>query len=396
MAHRRLTPVFVALRSGLHLVFVGLTGLVIVRAVVAPSGASTLIIGLSLVLLGVYVAGALVAKRGRDRGRAGGIVWLALLVILWASLLGLTPEASYLVFPLFFLDLHLLGRRWGSVAIIAMTALAIVTLGLHGGWSVGGVVGPLVGAGVALLIGLGYQALAREAEEREALMAELVATRDQLAATEHESGVIAERARLAREIHDTVAQGLSSIQMLLHAAERADPGRPGIEHIRLARETAAANLVETRRFIRELTPPDLDDHGLGGVLRRLAATQWATQGLDVQVRVADSLALPMHVQTALLRIAQGGIANVIQHADARTATITLAVDPTSVLFTIVDDGVGFDTAAAADDSAARSDSFGLHATRERVQQLGGALTVDSAPGRGTRLAVELALTGVAS
>ncbi|NYD67762.1 sensor histidine kinase [Agromyces atrinae] len=396
MAHRRLTPVFVALRSGLHLVFVGLTVLVIVRAVVAPTETSGLVIGLSVVLLGVYGAGALVAKRGRDRGRAGGIVWLALLVILWAALLGLTPEAAYLVFPLFFLDLHLLGRRWGSLAIIAMTALAIVTLGLHGGWSVGGVVGPLVGAGVALLIGLGYQALAREAEEREALMAELVATRDQLAATEHESGVIAERARLAREIHDTVAQGLSSIQMLLHAAERADPGRLGVEHIRLARETAAANLVETRRFIRELTPPDLDDHGLGGVLRRLAATQWATQGLDVQVRVSDALALPMHVQTALLRIAQGAIANVIQHADARTATITLAVDASSVLFTIVDDGVGFDTTAATDDSAARSDSFGLHATRERVQQLGGALTVDSAPGRGTRLAVELALTGVAS
>src|SRR5690606_15076910 len=121
---------FVALRSGLHLVFVGLTGLVIARAVVAPTATSGLVIGLSFVLLGVYGAGALVAKRGRDRGRAGGIVWLALLVILWAALLWLTPEAAYLVFPLFFLDLHLLGRRWGSVAIIAMTALAIVTLGL--------------------------------------------------------------------------------------------------------------------------------------------------------------------------------------------------------------------------------------------------------------------------
>lgn len=396
MAHRRLTPVFVALRSGLHLVFVGLTGLVIVRAVVAPTEASGLVVGLSFVLLAVYVAGALVTKRGRDRGRAGGIVWLALLVILWAALLWLTPEAAYLVFPLFFLDLHLLGRRWGSVAIIAMTALAIVTLGLHGGWSVGGVVGPLVGAGVALLIGLGYQALAREAEEREALMAELVATRDQLAATEHESGVIAERARLAREIHDTVAQGLSSIQMLLHAAERADPERPGIEHIRLAREAAATNLAETRRFIRELTPPDLDDHGLGGVLRRLAATQWATQGLDVQVRVSDAVNLPMHVQTALLRIAQGAIANVIQHADATTATIILVVDRSSVVFTIADDGVGFDAAAAADSAGARSDSFGLHATRERVQQLGGTLIVDSAPGQGTRLTVELALAGAPS
>ena len=150
----------------------------------------------------------------------------------------------------------------------ASTIIAICALGLHGGWSVGGVVGPLVGAGVALLIGLGYQALAREAEQREALVRELIAARGLLAATEHESGVLAERARLAREIHDTLAQGLSSIQMLLHAAERSDPDRSGIEHIRLARETAAANLAEARRFIRELTPPQLDDQTLGGEIGR--------------------------------------------------------------------------------------------------------------------------------
>ena len=71
----------------------------------------------------------------------------------------LTPDAAYLVFPLFFLYLHLLGRAGGPVAIVAATAVAVVALGLHGGWSVGGVVGPVVGAGVALLIGLGYLSL---------------------------------------------------------------------------------------------------------------------------------------------------------------------------------------------------------------------------------------------
>jgi signal transduction histidine kinase len=320
------------------------------------------------------------------------LIWLALLSAEWLGLLWVSADAAYLVFPLFFLFLHLLGRWAGSAAILAATIIAVCALGIHGGWSVGGVVGPFVGAGVALLIGLGYQALANEAQQREALVRELLATRGQLAAREHESGVLAERARLAREIHDTLAQGLSSIQMLLHAAERADATRPGIEHIRLARETAAANLVEARRFIRELTPPQLDDQTLGGALRRLARTQWATQGLDVQVRVSDTIVLPMHLQTALLRITQGAIANVIQHAHATTATVTIGIENDHLRFTVEDDGDGFDAELPAPGTAEKSDSFGLRATAERVEQLGGRLVIDTASGRGTTLTVDLPLT----
>lgn len=391
MAHTALTPVFVGLRTGLHVLFVVLAGLVIVRALVVPSSATIAIVAVAVVLIATYFVGAALARGAGARGHAAGLIWLALLTVEWASLLWLSTEAAYLVFPLFFLYLHLLGGRWGAVAILLSTAAAIVALGLHGGWTVGGVVGPLVGAGVALLIGLGYQALAREATEREALMRELLDTRDQLAVTEHESGVLAERARLAREIHDTLAQGLSSIQLLLHAAERADPDGPGVEHIRLARETAATGLADARRFIRELAPPDLDDQGLGGALRRLARTQWAAQGLAVEVRVADAVPLPMHVQTALLRIAQGAIANVVQHAHADSAVIELVADADGLRFTVSDDGDGFDLRAAQPgDGGATSDSFGLQAARERVQQLGGTLVVESAPGRGTSLTVLLA------
>ncbi|GGO67661.1 two-component sensor histidine kinase [Microbacterium nanhaiense] len=391
MVHTALTPVFVGLRTGLHVLFFALTVLVIARAVLDPTDASVLVIVLALILGVTYAMGAFFPSATRTRGLLP-LVWMALLTAEWIVLLWLIADAAYLVFPLFFLFLHLLGRWWGSAAILVSTILAICALGIHSGWSVGGVVGPLVGAGVALLIGLGYQALAREAQQREALVRELLATQGQLAATEHESGVLAERARLAREIHDTLAQGLSSIQMLLHAAERADPGRPGVEHIRLARETAAANLAEARRFIRELTPPQLDDQTLGGALRRLARTQWSTQGLDVQVRVSDTVALPMHLQTALLRITQGAIANVIQHAEATTATVTIAVENDQLHFTVMDDGTGFDLQVPARGSAEKSDSFGLQATAERVQQLGGKLTIDTAPGRGTTLTVELSLT----
>lgn len=398
MSHSTLTPVFVGLRTGLHALFAVLLALVVVRAVVAPGPRLVpiaVVLALCAVFGLVYVLGARVARVApRDRALAGA-AWVLVLSALWVALLAVVPDAAYLVFPLFFVYLHVLPRVIGPVVVLVATAVGVVAVGVHSGFTTGGVVGPLVGAGVALLIGLGHRALAREAAEREALLAELVATRDALAATEREQGVLAERARLAREIHDTVAQGLSSIQMLLHAAERADPEHAGVEHLRLARRTAAANLAEARRFVRELTPPTLDQ-GLVTALQRLAASHERTHGQRVEVAVDAGpggrpehlAALPMEVQTALLRTAQGALANTAQHARAGVVRLVLSGDSRQVRLVVDDDGAGFDPSAAR---AAASDSFGLQAIAERAAQLGGHLDVDSAPGRGTRLAVQLPL-----
>jgi len=385
MVHRDLTRVFLVLRIGLHVLFTALLLLVVVRLLLAAI--PLLPLGLLLcVLLGlVYLAGIWVIHVPAPRRRLVGILWLAALSALWIGLVLLVPEAAYLVFPLFFLYLHLLPQPGGAVAVVVATAAAIVALGLHGGFTVGVVVGPLLGAGVALLIGLGYRELARDAAEREALLDELLATRDRLATSEREQGVLEERARLAREIHDTVAQSLSSIQMLIHAAERTDADRPGAEHLRLARETAAASLADTRRFIRELAPPALAE-GLRGALLRLAEREWTSAGLQVRVEVPDILDLPMQVQTALLRIAQSTLANVVQHAAATRATIRVEASAAEVRLTVTDDGVGFDPAALRT-PATGSDSFGLRAIAERVEQLGGELAIDSAPGRGTTVSV---------
>ena len=385
MVHRDLTRVFLVLRIGLHVLFVALLALVVVRVVLL--GAPLVWPGLVLaVLLGlVYLAGIWVIHVPAERRRLASVLWLAALSAIWIGLLFLVPEAAYLVFPLFFLYLHLLPMPYGPVAVLVATAVSIVAIGLHGGFSVGGVVGPLLGAGVALLIGLGYQELARDAAEREALLTELLATQDRLAASEREQGMLEERARLAREIHDTVAQSLSSIQMLLHAAERADANRPGAEHLRLARETAAASLADTRRFIRELAPPALDE-GLHSALVRLAEREWTTDGLRVQVDVAEPLELPMHVQTAFLRIAQSTLANVVKHASATHATIALETGANEARLTVTDDGVGFDPTTLSTRAGA-SDSFGLRAIAERVEQLGGELEVTSAPGAGTTVRV---------
>ncbi|MCT1606754.1 sensor histidine kinase [Nesterenkonia massiliensis] len=390
MPHSTLTPVFTGLRFGLHALLIGLAGFAVVRAFVvfSPVAAWTLLVGVSFVA--VYLAGAWAARSGRAAGSSGrwfAVVWVTALTLLWAVLTWLSPEGAYLVFPLFFLYLHVLPGPGGVAAIVVTTAFSILALGLHLGFSVGGVIGPLVGAGVALLIGLTYRVLRREAEERERLLAELIRTRQQLAETEREQGALAERARLAREIHDTVAQGLSSIQMLLRAAERDTP-EPGAGYLKLARETAAESLADTRQIIRELTPARLDD-GLTAALRRLGQEQSDRASLPVEV-TAEDLDLPMGIQTALLRLAQGALSNAIRHADATRIAVELARDEDAVSLVVRDDGQGFDLSSAVADSH-EADSFGLSAMRERVEQLDGALTITSAPGDGVTVTARLPL-----
>lgn len=351
-------------------------------------------IGLALALVAVYLCGALAIRpRGDARpsgsgpsGRAVG--WLLVLGALWLALLALSRDAAYLAFPLFFLELHVLRRWWGFVAVLA-TALAAALAGiLTGGWSLGGLLGPLIGAAVALVIVAAARALSAESAERERLLTELLGTQERLAASERAAGVAAERARIAREMHDTVAQSLSSIQMLLHAAERADPASAGVEHVRVARTAAADSLAETRRFIAALTPRPLEDADLAGALRRLARTDWAAGGLEVEVRAADGLDLSMPLQTALLRICQGAIANVIQHAGAQRALIDLRADARGIALEVRDDGRGL-VPRGDGLPAGRSDSFGLRAIAERTAQLGGTMDLRSRPGEGTRLRIEI-------
>lgn len=391
MSHSTLAPVFTGLRLGLHALLVGLAGFAVARAFVVSSPVSLWVLVVAVAFMAAYLAGVWVVRRSGGAGSARhglAIGWVAALTLLWALLVWLSPEGAYLVFPLFFLYLHVLSGPGGFVAIVSATAFAIVALGLHLGFSVGGVIGPLVGAAVAVLIGLASRALTSEARERERLLAELLRTRQQLAETERAQGALEERARLAREIHDTVAQGLSSIQMLLHAAERDTP-EPGAGYLRLARETAADSLADTRQIIRELTPSQLDE-GLAAALRRLAADQARRSALRIDVR-AEELVLPMAAQTALLRIAQEALSNAVRHAEASRVAIDLALTPPALVrLTVRDDGRGFD-ASTAEGVERQPDSFGLQAMQERVEQLDGTLDVESAPGEGTTVIAVLGL-----
>ncbi|WP_406275695.1 sensor histidine kinase [Streptomyces sp. NBC_00191] len=388
MDSRPLTPVLRVLRLCLHALLAGLLTLAAIRAVSDGTPHAFAVVAAAAVMAAVYAAGVL--SPAVHRSPRAAALWLSALGAAWLALLALTPDGLWAAFPLYFLLLHLLPVRWGLPAVAVTAAAAIGSFLLHGRTITPGTfIGPLLGAAVAVATVLGYRALYRESESRRELIEELVSTRAELAEAEHQAGVLAERERLAREIHDTLAQGLSSIQLLLRAAERTLPeDAPAAPHVRRARQAAQDNLAEARRFVRALAPPDLEHGSLAGALQRLCATapgpavQFGISGMPVE--------LPTPYEVALLRTAQSALANTVRHAAAGRAEITLSFMDSSVSLDVVDDGRGFDltTAAPVPDG---DGGFGLPAMRSRARSLGGTLSVESAPGQGTAVALTLPL-----
>lgn len=345
------------------------------------------------VLLGaVYCGGALAARHDVHRFRS--LVWLGLVTALWALLTWADPGFVWLAFPLFFLHLHLLRGVHSVVAVVVITAFVVAGQSLHtGDLTAGMVLGPILGAVFALAIAAGYMALHRESEQRRELIGTLTRTRDALAASQRRTGVLDERERLSREIHDTLAQGLSSIVLLLRSAEGALPGDPGLAATRVAeaRESASDNLAEARRFVRDLAPPSLAGGNLPDALGRLCEQVARTNGIDCRFRQdGTTVALPSGYEVALLRAAQASLANVTAHARAARAVVTLGYLGEAVTLDVYDDGAGF----TPEEPGPRSDGtgYGLASLRERVASLGGRLDVESAPGEGTAVAVRLPLT----
>ncbi|MFJ3544614.1 sensor histidine kinase [Streptomyces rubiginosohelvolus] len=413
MDSRSHTHVTAALRLCLHALLAGLLALVVVRAVGEGAPDTVAVVTVTLLTAALYAAGA--ARSSSERpgtsaaqpgdsvrptvsvrpGTPAGAWWLGGLWALWAVLLVLSPDALWVAFPLYFLQLHFLPMRCALPAVVVTAAAAITSFVVHRQEiEPGAFIGPLIGAAVAVATVLGYDALFRESERRRELIVELVATRADLAEAERTAGALAERERLAREIHDTLAQGLSSIQLLLRAAERSLPeNAPAGPHVRAAREAAQANLAEARSFVRALTPPDLEHGSLAAALERLCARTTAPE-LTVRFAVSGTpVELPTPYEVALLRTAQSALANTVRHAEARRAEITLSFMDTSVALDVVDDGRGFDPSGAPGHERGEGGDggFGLPAMRARAGSLGGALSVESAPGQGTAVALTLPL-----
>ncbi|MFI0740713.1 sensor histidine kinase [Streptomyces sp. NPDC021100] len=374
----------------LHLLVAGLLLLVGGRAVADGRPHAGWIVAVAAVCALVYAAGPVPARVRRSPRDLR--LWLAAVGAVWLVLLALSPDAVWVAFPLYFPQLHLLPRRAGLAAVAVTAATAVAGFAAHrGSFGAAMAIGPALGAAVAVAVMWGYQALYRESEQRRRLIEELTATRADLDRAQHTAGVLAERERLAREIHDTLAQGLTSIQLLLRAAERSLPQAPetAARHVDQARQAAVDNLAEARRFVAALAPPALEGTTLADALERLCATIGARHRLTVRFRLTGApVPLPTAHEVALLRVAQSALANTVQHAEAATASVTLGFLPGQVTLDATDDGRGFDTAHPP---VPDGGGFGLPAMRARVAALGGTFTVTSRPGHGTALTARLLL-----
>ncbi|WP_370096322.1 histidine kinase [Streptacidiphilus sp. MAP12-20] len=340
-----------------------------------------------------YAAGGRFARP--DTPRWATLAWLGLVTALWVGLAFLAPSAGYVAFPLYFLYLHLLPPRWALPWVALLTAVVVAGQSTTvGGLTAAKVIGPCAGAAVAVLTAYGYAGLYRESRRRQALIDDLMRTRDELAASQREAGMLAERQRLAREIHDTLAQGLSSIVLLARTAESALPPDAEVagERVREIGATASANLAEARRFVAALTPPSLQDASLSDALRRVSAGYGPVPAVAFHLD-GEPYPLPVEAEVALLRLTQEALANVRRHAHAARAAVTLCYLDDQVTLDVFDDGVGFDSEAAPSADAERP-RFGLHGMRERIAGLGGSLTIESAPGEGTAVAAAIPLTAL--
>lgn len=349
-------------------------------------------------------AGALVALYAARRivspARRG--VWLGGVCLLWAGLVVVAPSFGWCALALAFAALRVLPYR----AALPVVAALVVTVSAT--WVRMGerfdptvVLGPVC---LAVLAVGAYRALERDAAARDALLSDLRRAQDELATTQRREGALAERHRLSREIHDSVAQDLSSINLLLQAAEQDWTSRPAQvrEHVRQAAATARDGLAEARRVVHDLSPTAPHHQAAESVigdLRRLGQEARSRHGLRVHVQATgEPVPMPAQVATALVRTARGALANVVEHAQAGNVVITLSHFGDHVSLDVCDDGRGLPRAGDGTDTGSGGApgppdrdgrGLGLPGIRARVEELGGHLALESEPGAGTTLAVTL-------
>ncbi len=377
------------LAAVMHTAFFLLLGSSLVRFLLRHPGEprTPWIIALSVCLALLYVSGPALGTRSTPHR----LVWLILVVTAWGILVVLAPSFAWCAVPLFYTGLRTLPARAALLLVAVLTAFVVTAqLQLAGHFDPNLLFAPPAWAAVASAVFLYMQ---RQAARQRDLIDDLIRTRRELAATERREGTLAERQRLSMEIHDTLAQGLSSQQMLLQAADRlwdTDPARART-HVRTAESITERGLAEARRFVHDLAPADLaDGGGLAQALRALAERE-SDADLTVRFHIEGApVPLPDRVASALLRIAQGALANVREHADAATAALTLTLLGDQVVLDVADDGRGFTPPATAE-PATGVRGHGLPAIRARAGQLGGTLTIESAPGEGTVLSVSIPL-----
>nr|WP_198151796.1 sensor histidine kinase [Kibdelosporangium sp. MJ126-NF4]CEL19498.1 two-component system, sensor protein [Kibdelosporangium sp. MJ126-NF4]CTQ94703.1 two-component system, sensor protein [Kibdelosporangium sp. MJ126-NF4] len=314
-------------------------------------------------------------------------VFVGVLFVCIAGAAYLVPYSQYAFFgviPLLFMSLQLTLAILTVAAAIVMTTLFATANAPDPNWynSVAAIVISVI---FSVSIGVWIDKVIKQSTERAELIKKLEDTQAEVSRLSHETGVAGERERLAGEIHDTLAQGFTSIITLVQAAE-SELGRdePQVRrHLGLALRTARENLAESRALVAALAPAELTESSVLDAIRRQAARIAEETGIAAEVVVQGARRpLPTSIDVVLLRTVQESLSNVRKHAHASSVEIVLSYQDESVVVLVSDDGDGFDPDAP-------TSGFGLRGMRSRIEQVGGSVSVTSAPGSGTTVELEV-------
>ncbi len=350
---------------------------------------STALLGLSL-LFGVwYGICILLPTRYWQQHVRLTLGYLAVGWLLWFGLVNRNPAYLFVLVGLYPQNFVLLVSPWSLIGGFSLLLLSLwYQVSRLGGWTEGAFF--TLGTGIAgMFMALFIETLLRQSRERARLIEELEATRRELALAEREAGTMQERQRLAHEIHDTFTQGFSSIIMQVEAIDVEESAlKRTLEQVqRIARE----NLKEASRLLWALQPETFEQTSLPEVLTSLTHRWSKESGISAHALITGaSCPLRPEIEVTLLRAAQEALANVRKHAHASTAVVTLSYLDDLVLLDVQDDGRGFEPQCLPPPLPGQTTGgFGLKALRERVEQLGGILTLESVSGEGTTVAVSV-------
>jgi signal transduction histidine kinase len=368
-----------------HFAFTGVP--LVAFGLAVATGASSGAVAALAVDLGLLVACWFAFGRLSFANRRTGAIFAAVLIVLTAVAIAIDPNAALLqslVFPFVWVraaDTRVALAWNGAVAVAVFPAMAIA----YGGALLPAAAVTALSLLFSLAFGTWITRVVDWGQERARLLDELTAAQDRLAAANREQGTAAERERIARDLHDTLAQSLTGLVLTVQRAQ----GRRSEQELRadltLIEQVAREALAEARAVVAASATVSVDG-GLAAAAERLATRFTRETGVRVTAEVDASA--PRELEVVLLRCAQEALANIRKHAGATNAWVNIDELPDGVRLTVEDDGQGL-----APGMPAEAHGFGISGMRERVELVGGTVLVEPRAGGGTRLDVRVPLAG---
>ncbi|HEY0641650.1 MAG TPA: sensor histidine kinase [Pseudonocardiaceae bacterium] len=323
-----------------------------------------------------------------------GLVYCGVSAVLLLLALVFSPAASFALVFLIPQAYWCLATGPATVVVVTYCSAVVLMDALRSADPTGQLAGEapimLLLVAFAVVVGGWAHRIIRQSRDRAELIEQLESTRAQLAAMSRDAGIVAERQRLSAEIHDTLAQGFTSIVMLVQAADsalEALPASPRVDqarrHLDSAARTARENLAEARAMVGALRPAALESASVSDAVNRLV-TRFG-QDRDVAasyIQHGEAVRLDPATEVVLLRAAQEALTNVGKHADPSSVEVSLRFTPERVVLSVCDDGSGFDPGQP-------SGGYGLTGMRTRIEQIGGTCTITSEAGAGTTVTAEV-------